>query len=234
MRVNRAARAYHAGYIAIYKAGIRLVDATRPTALLADFMKRQRPGGRRVVEFGCGEGRDAIFLAKRGFRVVALDTSPAALARARRRAREEGVRVRFVVADMSGPFEFPDASFDLAATIDSFHFITNTGARTRHAHEVYRILKPGGLWFFCNHVAKHASRGRGHGMEWVAVRTSRGDERIRVPRVPYLVGTKEGYVRLCRDAGFAIRTARVTRTSPINARVALIVATKPAARRGTL
>src|SRR5512142_2340783 len=47
--------------------------------------------GDRVIELGCGTGEDAIWLAKRGVRVLAGDASPAMLAETARKARAENV-----------------------------------------------------------------------------------------------------------------------------------------------
>src|SRR6266508_597516 len=81
MRMPRAARAYDAGYIAIYRSGVHFSDTSRPTTALVRFIDRMHPGG-RALELGCGEGRDAIFLARRGLQVTAIDASSSALSRA--------------------------------------------------------------------------------------------------------------------------------------------------------
>ena len=67
----------------------------------------------RALELGCGTGANAVWLAQRGFDVTALDLSPLAVERARQRADEAGVPVRFLVADvlnpppeLVGPFDF--------------------------------------------------------------------------------------------------------------------------------
>ena len=54
----------------------------------------------RALDVGCGSGRDAVFLAKRGWRVTAVDVVDDALAAARRRAAEEGVDVEWVKGDV--------------------------------------------------------------------------------------------------------------------------------------
>lgn len=51
---------------------------------------------RPVLEVGCGTGRIAVELAAHGHEVTGIDPSPAMLARARRRADERGLDVRFI------------------------------------------------------------------------------------------------------------------------------------------
>jgi SAM-dependent methyltransferase len=54
----------------------------------------------RALDTGCGSGRDAVYLAKRGWRVTAVEVVDEALATARRRAAEEGVDVEWVKGDV--------------------------------------------------------------------------------------------------------------------------------------
>ncbi len=61
---------------------------------------RQPPYG-RVLDLGCGSGIQAVELARRGWQVTGVDTVPKALVRARERAREVGVEVRFLHGDVT-------------------------------------------------------------------------------------------------------------------------------------
>lgn len=54
----------------------------------------------RALDIGCGSGRDAVYLARRGWQVTAVDFVEKALARARQRAVEEGVQVQWIRADV--------------------------------------------------------------------------------------------------------------------------------------
>ncbi|MBI4361802.1 MAG: methyltransferase domain-containing protein, partial [Euryarchaeota archaeon] len=65
-------------------------------------MARRLPGGSRVVDLGCGSGRNALFLARRGHRVVGVDYVEEALRAARGEARRRRVdrRVRFYRGDL--------------------------------------------------------------------------------------------------------------------------------------
>ena len=55
----------------------------------------------RALDVGCGTGRDAVYLAKRGWQVTAVDIVDTAIARARQRAADEGVEVQWVAGDVS-------------------------------------------------------------------------------------------------------------------------------------
>lgn len=68
-----------------------------PNASLADFAAGLSPGG--ALDLGAGEGRNAVWLARQGWRVTALDVSDVALSRAAARAAEEGVELECVVGD---------------------------------------------------------------------------------------------------------------------------------------
>lgn len=67
------------------------------------FLERALPAlgaGVDALEYGCGTGPTACFLAERGYRVDAVDISAEAIALARRFAAERGVRVNFAVQDV--------------------------------------------------------------------------------------------------------------------------------------
>src|SRR6266705_4272763 len=55
----------------------------------------------RALDVGCGTGRDAVYLAKRGWQVTAVDFADAAIAKAEQRAADEGVQVQWVAGDVS-------------------------------------------------------------------------------------------------------------------------------------
>ncbi|MGX6449698.1 SAM-dependent methyltransferase [Patulibacter sp. S7RM1-6] len=83
----------------------------RPNELLVAEAADLAPG--RALDLGCGEGGDALWLAERGWRVVAVDVAQIPLDRGARQAAEVGLadRVDWVRQDLG--VGFPDGAFDL-------------------------------------------------------------------------------------------------------------------------
>ena len=95
---------------------------------------------RELLEVGCGIGVDSIQLAKRGFRVTAVDLTENAIEIARQFAAARGVDVDFRVGNAE-VLAFPDASFDV---VYSFGVLHHTPDIARSISEVRRVLRPGG------------------------------------------------------------------------------------------
>ena len=70
-----------------------------PNRFVEQEVSEIEPG--RALDLATGEGRNAIWLAERGWRVDAIDFSPVGLDRARQLAAERGVDVTFIEADLT-------------------------------------------------------------------------------------------------------------------------------------
>ncbi|NOZ67961.1 MAG: class I SAM-dependent methyltransferase [Deferribacteres bacterium] len=99
-----------------------------------------------VLELGAGTGTDAIWLARKGFRVTAVDLSPTAVGMARKKASAAGVEVEFIVADILRD-ELPPGPFGFVFDRGCFHTFDLPEERARLAETVWRRLGPGGHWF---------------------------------------------------------------------------------------
>ncbi len=76
---------------------------SQPTRLARDLVRTVRSlprPPRTLVDLGSGEGRDSIYFARRGYRVVGVDISSVGVRKAERRAARLGVHVRFLVGDL--------------------------------------------------------------------------------------------------------------------------------------
>lgn len=101
------------------------------------------PAGARVLDLGCGAGRNAVWLAQQGCVVDALDLSATALDWARERAAEAGVSITFAQADMFA-WEMPEGGYDLVVDSGVFHHLP-PHRRISHRQLLERALAPGGL-----------------------------------------------------------------------------------------
>lgn len=117
------------------------VYGTEPNDFLAEKAEHYlRPKG-EVLSLAEGEGRNAVFLARRGFRVTGVDSSAVGLEKARALADTHGVRIETVVADL--------ADFDLGVErwdgVVSIWCHTPPPLRARLHRSVVAALRPGGV-----------------------------------------------------------------------------------------
>lgn len=118
---HRATREYYAYVASGYDRMADTYDRVEGANRIGERVRRAtlslatdlfRPGD-RILELGCGTGRDAVALAKRGIDVVATDVSPEMTNATRRRASRDGVEGRVTAmclsaadaASMAGPFD---------------------------------------------------------------------------------------------------------------------------------
>lgn len=93
-----------------------------PSPMCYDVM-RLRPPTRpwRVLDIGCGEGKDAVFFARNGYEVTAFDVAEPGLEKARRLAAAFNVDVNFFQANI---FDFrPNSEFDIVFSSGVLHYL---------------------------------------------------------------------------------------------------------------
>ena len=116
-------------------------DKGRPAPELQKIVEEEKllkPG--RAVELGCGTGTNAIYLAQQGFDVTAIDIAPTALSQARAKAEKAGVKIRWVLADVTAaPFL---GKFDVLFDRGCYHGVRRAGAE-KYVETVRRLAKPG-------------------------------------------------------------------------------------------
>jgi len=143
--------AYQRRYAKVYEAGAPFWEEPAPTKELVMYIHQMHfPRGTNAIEFGCGEGRDSIFLAKQSFKVAAIDVASSAVKRAKQRAAEEDVSIDFAVADATDLGCFKSSTYDLAVSIGYLHMVIDEKDRQKHLSETLRLLKRGGFYFSCN------------------------------------------------------------------------------------
>jgi tellurite methyltransferase len=103
----------------------------------------------RILDAGCGEGRNLIYFLQRGFTCYGVDEDPTAIQLARRRAAELAPNLpaeNFALASID---RLPHADGSMPAVIASavLHFATDEAHWTRMVQEMWRVLAPNGLFF---------------------------------------------------------------------------------------
>jgi tellurite methyltransferase len=93
----------------------------------------------KALDIATGKGRNAIFLAERGFEVVGIDISPIALAEAQRRAKERCLVIDWQEADLE-KIELPPIRYDLVL---NFNYLQRS-----LVPQIKNTLKPGGWVIF--------------------------------------------------------------------------------------
>ncbi|MFI8005117.1 class I SAM-dependent methyltransferase [Streptomyces sp. NPDC086010] len=114
----------------------------KPDENLVSCLDRDLIAPGRALDLGCGPGRNALFLASRGFDVDAVDLSPGAIAWARERAAEAGADVRFHCGDAFAE-GVPAGPYDLIHDSGCFHHLP-PHRRVSYLGFLERNLAPGG------------------------------------------------------------------------------------------
>lgn len=123
---------------------------TQGTIGEVDFLEQELRfnHNQRILDVGCGTGRHAIELTKRGYRVVGIDLSDSQLAKAKAKAKQEGLEIDFLKADArSLPFH---QEFDVAIMIceGAFPLMETDQMNFEILQSVANSLKSQGLFIF--------------------------------------------------------------------------------------
>jgi SAM-dependent methyltransferase len=118
--------------------------------LFDQLLKGRISPGMRILDSGCGGGRNLVYLLRAGYEVYAADSDPQAVASVRSLARalapalpDSNFRVE-ATENMS----FDDACADVVISNTVLHFARDDSHFESMLHGLWRVLKPGGL-FFC-------------------------------------------------------------------------------------
>lgn len=139
---------------------------TRPSRWLQSLPDEWCNGGGPAVDLGCGYGRNALHLARRGFSVLALDLSPSAISELGRRAAGEGLDVTAVCCDIRD-YPLPPSRLIVAVTVLS---LLDPGDLRPVAERMASALLPGGMLLLEDFTRRDpGSRGRPGASEFAGV-----------------------------------------------------------------
>ena len=117
---------------------------------LFDQLLRGRFDGRhRVLDAGCGDGRNLHYLLGAGFDCFGVDEDPRAIDQMRQRVARVAPRTpltQFVVGTI-GALPFEDGSMDIVICSAVLHFAADAPHFSRMLTDLWRVLAPGGMLF---------------------------------------------------------------------------------------
>jgi SAM-dependent methyltransferase len=136
-------------------AGSELLWTARPNRFLVAEAAALAPG--RALDLACGEGRNAVWLAERGWRATGVDFSVVGLAKARRLAEARGVTVEWVHADLREYRPEPRV-FDLVL---AFYLQLPQDERRPILRRAAEALAAGGTFLLVAHDSSNLEHGHG-------------------------------------------------------------------------
>ncbi len=120
---------------------------TQPNALLVSTVEGRKPG--RALDVGMGQGRNALFLAMKGWDVTGFDISDEGIAVARKNAERAGVKVNAVQQTVEA-FDYGIDQWDLIVFVYEPFPVTSAA----YVERLRKSLKTGGLFVFETHAAE--------------------------------------------------------------------------------
>lgn len=118
------------------------VYGKEPNAFFKEEIDRLKPG--RILLPAEGEGRNAVYAAKKGWEVVCFDWSDEGKKKADKLAEMEGVKINYIVSEISS-FDYPSGEFDAVGLV----FVHLPEEEREELHKsVIKTLKPGGKLIF--------------------------------------------------------------------------------------
>lgn len=136
-------------------AGTELLWTAAPNQTLVSEVEHLASG--RALDVGCGEGRNAVWLAEKGWQVTGVDFSDVALDKARHLAEARGVSVEWVLADLRS-YRPEHHAYDLVVVL--YLHLPAGGRRDIHA-ACARSLRRGGVLVVLGHDVTNLSDGYG-------------------------------------------------------------------------
>jgi len=136
-------------------AASELLWTAEPNRRFASEVEDLEPG--RALDLACGEGRNAVWLAERGWRTTGVDFSDVALAKAERLAASRGVEVEWVLADVL-EHEPERGAFELVAVL---YLQLPHEQLAEVLHTSVGALAPGGTLVVLGHDTTNLTHGHG-------------------------------------------------------------------------
>lgn len=145
-------------------AGSTRVWSGNPNLALTAQVKDLTPG--RALDLGCGEGADAVWLARQGWKVTGVDVSDVAVERATEHARDAGVADSIDWERRDLGTDFPPGEFDLVS-VQFLYPRSEPGVREEILRAAARAVAPDGILLIEGHSGHPAwEKHPGHDVQF--------------------------------------------------------------------
>jgi len=138
-------------------AGEGYLFGTEPNAFLLTQRALLKPGA-SCLAVADGEGRNGVWLAEQGLRVLSVDSSAVAMDKARTLAQQRGVKLDFELADLL-QWDWGEHRFDVVAAV--FIQFAAPEQRGKMFADIGRCLKPDGLLLLQGYTPRQLEYGTG-------------------------------------------------------------------------
>jgi len=134
----------------IYKEGsekytyYNFLEPHKDMPMICNFFEKR--GIRKVLDLGCGAGRNLIYLAKKGFDVYGIDISPEGITVIQKILKNEKLTSSLKIGDVFKRLPYPDDMFDAVVSVQVLQHGTEEKIK-KAISEINRILRPGGIIF---------------------------------------------------------------------------------------
>jgi ubiquinone/menaquinone biosynthesis C-methylase UbiE len=124
--------------------GIPSSHKTKPSSVciqFIEFLQKQGLNSGKLLDLGCGKGRNSFYFARRGYEVTGIDFVPKIVHEANKYSLSKGINSNFICQSLCEKLPFPNNYFDLSIDIYSYRFLTSHYERTQYRKELGRVLK---------------------------------------------------------------------------------------------
>ncbi len=233
--------AYEDRYQKVYAAGVEYwghsSDDEILCATLEKWVEENNLGGKKIIDFACGEGACGMILSKLGCLYHGVDIAPSAVKKAKERL-----------------YQFPDAKvclldmvkesapdcYDAALDCMGLHMLVADGERAAYLKNAFGCLKSGApMLFFRQCHGEDAFDGAVRSYKhWEEIcgsdyktpslrREDKSGKEVLIPLVPARAKSKEGYIKELQNAGFIVEKFIKMETNSANPYSASIFVRKP-------
>ena len=203
-------RAYDERYRTVHSLGLNWTSAA-PTLVVAEVIEKYHiPQNAKLLDIGCGEGRDAFPLLEAGYDLTATDVSPEAIRYCR--SRRPSFADRFLISDcMSDSLPY---KFDFIYSVAVLHMFVKDEHRKGFYRFIREHLAPGGMALVCS---------MGDGIREYQTDTAAafetgerqcGGNTVTVAQTTCRIVNKASFLREITEAGFMVNDYSLSPSPP--------------------